>query len=123
MATLRVFTCRARLSQRCDDVVLMGVNRLILASVDLENTERSPEMDEIRMASLNEIRQRVADNPQCRIVSAAEFSTMIVSRSAFSRADEPGANMLGLLDEATGCRVFVKEEEMQPSRRMPSQLN
>ncbi len=76
-----------------------------------------------RMANLNELRQRFESKPRCRIVSPDVFVKMMVSHSTFVRADEPNANFLGLIDEQTGNRIFVKGEEMERIRDVSLQLN
>lgn len=68
------------------------------------------------MPSLTELRRQLAAEPACRIVSAAVFVERLTGHDHLVRADEPGANLLGLLDEATGARILVPLEELNRER-------
>ncbi|WP_437204154.1 hypothetical protein [Planctomicrobium sp. SH664] len=61
--------------------------------------------------TLAEIRTRFRTSPQCKIVSADVYISRLTGRDQLVRADEPSANLLGLLDESTGTRILVPAEE------------
>lgn len=63
------------------------------------------------MASQFEIRQRFAEEPENRIVSAEVYISQLTGRDRLIRSDEPEANLLGLRDEDTGNRILVPAEE------------
>ena len=48
---------------------------------------------------------------------------MMISRLTYVRADEPDANLLGLIDSTTGRHILVKAEEMERVRNTCVQLN
>ncbi len=75
------------------------------------------------MANLSEVRQRFVSTTQSKIVSPDEFLGMMISRVSLTRADEPQARMLGLIDEETGNRILVKVEELNRMSSMNLQLN
>lgn len=68
------------------------------------------------MASLQELRHTFEVNPNCQLISPDEFTSMMISHAHFVRADEPNANLLGLIDEQTGTRVLVRAEELERVR-------
>ncbi|WP_231740991.1 hypothetical protein [Thalassoglobus neptunius] len=47
----------------------------------------------------------------------------MMSHAEFERADEPEANLLGLIDRVTGGRVFVRAEEIDVLRGSFLHLN
>lgn len=67
------------------------------------------------MATLTELRRHFACSPECQIVSPEIYIQRLTGRDQLVRADEPSANLLGLLDENTGSRILVPVEEF--SRR------
>lgn len=75
------------------------------------------------MANLIEERTQLRSQSGCRFVTPDEFLGMMTSRIAYVRADEPSANLLGLLDEKTGDRVLIAEEEFIRVRDSYAQLN
>jgi len=62
-------------------------------------------------ASLAELRTRMKAAPQCQFVSPDVYIQRLTGHEQLVRADEPSANLLGLLDEATGSRILVPAEE------------
>ncbi|HWL08362.1 MAG TPA: hypothetical protein VNQ76_08160 [Planctomicrobium sp.] len=68
------------------------------------------------MATLSELRQRFATAPDCKIVSPEIYLQRLTGRQELERADEPAANMLGLLDRQTGDRILVPLEEFRSPR-------
>lgn len=75
------------------------------------------------MANLIEQRLQLQSQAGCRFVTADEFLGMMTSRVPFVRADEPSANLLGLLNEQTGNRILVAEEDFFRVRDAFAQLN
>lgn len=68
------------------------------------------------MSTISEIREDLESSPSCQFVSADVYIDRLTSHDAWIRADEPSANLLGLLDEKTGNRIFVRMEELTRRR-------
>jgi hypothetical protein len=65
------------------------------------------------MATLIELRRQFEDSPACQFVSPQVYIERLTGHEQLIRADEPSANLLGLLDETTGRRIFVPLEDLQ----------
>ena len=61
-------------------------------------------------------RQRIAlhSATNCRFVDPEEFRDLLVSRRKLIRADEPDANMHGLMDPSSEVRFLVEAERLFP---------
>ncbi|TWT49862.1 hypothetical protein KOR42_38140 [Thalassoglobus neptunius] len=75
------------------------------------------------MRTFLELREFCSTRPDCKMVSAQEFIDLMMSHAEFERADEPEANLLGLIDRVTGGRVFVRAEEIDVLRGSFLHLN
>lgn len=53
-----------------------------------------------------------------QFVEPAEFIAQILSRRPLQRCDDPGAAVRGLLDPATGRRIFVNAESLLEAVRV-----
>jgi hypothetical protein len=60
------------------------------------------------MTTLSELRRTFAHSPDCEIVSPETYLQRLTEQLV--RADEPSANLLGLMDEQTGSRILVPAE-------------
>lgn len=66
----------------------------------------------VHMAStLSELRTRMRAAPDCEFVTADVYIQRLTGHEQLVRADEPSANLLGLLDQVTGSRILVPAEE------------
>ena len=74
------------------------------------------------MATLQELRRRFEHSPECQIVSPDVYIQRLTGREQLVRADEPAANLLGLLNESTGSRILVPVEEFVRSKSMAVQI-
>lgn len=63
------------------------------------------------MATLTELRRQYEGDPENLLVSADIYISQLTGRERLVRADEPSANLLGLMDEMTGSRILVPVEE------------
>lgn len=68
------------------------------------------------MSTITQLRGDFESSPTCQFVSPDVFLDRLTSHDAWIRADEPYANLLGLRDERTGNRIFVRMEEFVPTR-------
>ncbi len=68
------------------------------------------------MATLSEMRRRFEMSPDCKIVSREVYLQGLTGRRPMDRADEPAANLLGLLDRQTGDRIFIPVEDFMQRR-------
>jgi hypothetical protein len=62
------------------------------------------------MTTLSELRRTFAHSPDCEIVSPETYLQRLTGHEQLVRADEPSANLLGLMDEQTGSRILVPAE-------------
>lgn len=67
------------------------------------------------MSSISQLRQRFEHSIDCCIVSPDVFIDRLTCHEEWVRADEPSANLLGLLNEKTGNRILVRIEEFNRS--------
>jgi hypothetical protein len=63
------------------------------------------------MVTLTELRQQFEDSPVCQFVSPEVYIERLTGHEPLIRADEPSANLLGLLNQTTGRRIFVPVED------------
>lgn len=75
------------------------------------------------MANLTEMRTRLAVDHDCRFITADEFLGLMVSHGPIVRRDEPSLNLLGLLDESTGSRFLVREEDLAQISNLRPTMN
>lgn len=75
-----------------------------LLCLDLDRTE-------LRMNTVSELRKMFSDTPNCKFVTAEVYMQGLTGRRKMVRSDEPGANLLGLLDSSTGRRILVPAED------------
>lgn len=60
---------------------------------------------------------RIADGPAARqFVDPEEFILQIMSRRQLMRCDDSGDDVRGLLDPATGRRIFIETDRLLTSR-------
>ncbi|SFI99618.1 hypothetical protein [Planctomicrobium piriforme] len=72
------------------------------------------------MATLTELRRRFETSPDCKFVSPEIYLQRLTGRQSMVRADEPSANLLGLLDQETGNRILVPVEDFMRRRTASS---
>jgi len=76
------------------------------------------------MATLSEMRLRFERIPGCKLVSADVYIQGLTGHQPLTRSDEPSANLVGLLNEATGDRILAAVEDVARSRiRIPNLAN
>ena len=73
--------------------------------------------------SISQLRRQFESCPDCRLVSLDVFIERLTCHEAWVRADEPDANLFGLLDQKTGNRIFVRMEEFAQRRFMAGSVN
>ncbi len=74
------------------------------------------------MSSITDMRRRFEAASDCKFVSPEVYLQRLTGRQSMVRADEPSANLLGLLDRNTGNRILVPVEDFMRSRT-PEQLH
>ena len=62
--------------------------------------------------ALNDLRNQLRTRPGCKFVDLAEYCQLLVSRQKLVRADEPAANVRGLMDLSSGARFLIAEETL-----------
>ncbi len=64
----------------------------------------------------NEKRKLLIEDPYSHFVSAAEYCSLLTSRSNLVRSDESRLELVGLCDQRTGQRYFVEIDALGVDR-------
>jgi len=68
------------------------------------------EPDCLSMGTVVELREQFELAPNCDFVDIDNFIEKLTSHQRWERADEPAANLLGLVNSTSGNRVYIPNE-------------